>query len=548
MVLLTAILNCADVGPPPGGEEDKLKPYLLGSEPANGSINVDRSDRIVLYFSETVLPPQTGTSVFFSPRPATKPKLKWKSDRVEIIFADSFKVDQTYVVSVSASVVDLRSNKLDSAGIIAFSTGAYLDTGRVGGRVVAGETPKAGVYAALYDETDLTDSCTYDSLIPAYLTKTNADGDFFFEYLPDRAFRLIAFEDKNRDELFNPARETFALTDRPVVVGGEIPLDALLLSLTTRDTLKPEILSVTYTSDRLLRVRLSRKIKPDWLRDHLDRVFVNPLNDTTAIYRAYSLLEADEDQSSSFTFAIPELTDGDYVLHIQCDSSLESLVYPDLEVKESEDKTAPQLTSFTPDRSPRFVADLEVRMTFSEPLDTGSISLETFLLWQKPDSLIELQWRWEDAFRLRFTSADIREGHRYRLAVAEFELRDRAGNALGDSLGEHNFATVDSDSLGTISGVVIKHVPGQEAVPVVLEFRKVGETRTTALTTNEEQFRIDVPSGDYLMTALIDRDHDGHPGVGSACPFRFAETRAVHPDTITVRARFETTGIVFDIR
>jgi len=547
-ILLTTFLSCADVAPPPGGEEDKVKPYLLGSEPANGSVNVERTDRITLFFSETVVPPQAGRSVFVSPRPATEPKLKWKSDRVEIVFADSFSVDQTYVVSVTALIVDLRKNALDSAGVIAFSTGDILNSGRVGGRVVTGETPASGAYAALYDENDVADSCDYDSLRPAYMTQTNTEGDFSFQYLPNRTFRLIAFDDKNRDELLNPMREPFALTDRPVVVGGEMPLNDLLLSLTTLDTLRPEILSVTYTSDRLLRIRLSRKIKPDWLRAHPDLVSVRPTADTSTVYRAHSLLEADEDQTSNLTFALPQLAEEDYVLRIQCDSGHEALVYPDLVVKEAQDKTAPQAVSFTPGRSPQFVTDLEMRMIFSEPLDTSRLSTETFLLRQEPDSLIELEWHWEDAFRLRFTSPEIREGYRYRLAVAEFELLDEAGNALGDSLGEHRFSTVDSDSLGTISGLVKRHVPGQQEASVVLEFRKVGGTRTTALTADRDQFRIDVPAGDYLMTGLVDRDSDGKPGGGSVCPFRFAETKAVYPDTISVRARFETTGIVFDIK
>lgn len=546
-IVLTALLNCAETGLPPGGEEDKVKPFILGSEPANGSLNVSSENRILIYFSETVIPPVAGASVFVSPQPASKPKLKWKSDRLEIIFEDSFKADQTYVVSVGA-LADLRGNKLDSAGVIAFSTGAALDSGAIGGMVKAEDKPKAGVFVALYDEADLADSCVYDSLVPAYLTRTNGEGVFTLDYLPRRSFRLIAFEDKNHDGFFNPHREAFAVTDRAIVVGGEAPLNNLLLSLTTLDTLRPEILSATYTSERLLRVRLSRKIKIDWLHDHPERVLVKSSTDTSAISKAHSILEKRNEESSILTLALPNLAAGDYILQVQTDSGFEPLIYPELVVEDREDKTAPQLESFTPGRSPRFASEVEIRMIFSEPLDTTALSSETFLLWQEPEQLIDLEWYWEDSFRLRFLSPEISAGHNYRLVVTDFELRDRAGNALGDSLSEHRFVTIDDDSLGSISGLISRLIPGQEEQPVILKFLKVGEKSPMTMTVEGEQFRFEVPSGDYLLTALLDRNGDGQAGVGSACPFGFAETQADYPDTISVRARFETTGIVFEIK
>ena len=542
-------ISCAEIASPPGGEEDKVKPYIIGSEPANGSVNVPCGDRIVLYFSERVNPPQTGQSVFVSPRPIIKPKLKWKSDRLEIIFAGSFNINETYIVSASAGIADLRKNKLDSAGIIAFSTGASLDTGRIKGLVFSDESPKPGLYVALYDLAALTDSSAYDSLIPAYLTQTNSDGRFVFDYLPPREFRLVAFEDKNRDELFNPSREAFAVTDRPILLGGETSLDDLRLSMTSQDTLKPEIISATYTSNRLIRVRLSRKIPLDWFSKHLDQTSITLLNDTSLIYQALSLLEEESEESSNLTLVFPDLVEGKYKLQLKYDSASVALVSSDVVVKESEDKTPPSLVMFEPDQSSRFPDDLEIRMTFSEPLDTTKFTPETFYLWQEePDSLLQLEWDWEDAFRLRFYSPNLSEGNNYRLVVTEFELIDRSGNALGDSLSEHHFSTLDYNSLGSISGQILKHISGQEKSPVVLKFRKVGQQQITTLLVEEQNFRIDVPAGDYLMTAYIDSDRNGKRGTGSIYPFSFAETQAAYPDTVSVRSRFETIGITFDIR
>jgi hypothetical protein len=59
---------------------------------------------------------------------------------------------------------------------------------------------------------------------------------------------------------------------------------------------------------------------------------------------------------------------------------------------------------------------------------------------------------------------------------------------------------------------------------------------------------VDLPGGKYLMSGFIDSDLDGERDNGSIHPFRLAETAASYPDTISVRPRFETTGITFEFR
>ena len=135
------LLNCAEVASPPGGEEDKKKPFLISSEPPNGEVNVPLGNRIILSFSERVLK-ASGRSIFISPRPLDEPKIKWKNEQVEIIFADSFQANETYIISLSSGITDLRKNNLDSAGTIAFSTGPTLDTGIISGTVYQDSKPE----------------------------------------------------------------------------------------------------------------------------------------------------------------------------------------------------------------------------------------------------------------------------------------------------------------------------------------------------------------------------------------------------------------------
>ncbi len=185
-ISLTCLLwGCAEVAAPPGGEVDKAGPYLLGSEPPNGKVGTEPGNTITLFFSEHIVEPTTDQSVFISPYQEDEPKIKWKSNRVIITLTDSFRVDQTYIVSLTSDIRDLRGNSLDSTANIAFTTGTVIDSGRIAGHVFSGEKPQGGVLIGLYDATSLDDSTTYDSLYPAYMTQSGSSGMFRLDYLPD---------------------------------------------------------------------------------------------------------------------------------------------------------------------------------------------------------------------------------------------------------------------------------------------------------------------------------------------------------------------------
>jgi hypothetical protein len=127
--------------------------------------------------------------------------------------------------------------------------------------------------------------------------------------------------------------------------------------------------------------------------------------------------------------------------------------------------------------------------------------------------------------------------------VAEFEVADRAGNLLGDSVTSFTFGTLDTDSLGTIAGTVSIRLRDKAGDPAGLILREGSNRFVDTRTVKEREFTVSVPGGKYLLSGFVDSDKDGKRSDGSLRPYRMAETSSVHPDTIAVRARFETTGI-----
>lgn len=547
--LVLGLVGCAEVASPPGGEADKTSPFLVGSIPENGAVNVGQGNTITLFFSERIVKPSSGKPVFISPRPLQQPKLKWKSNRIEIVLPDSFRTNETYIISLSSSIVDLRGNKLDSSSIIAFSTGPSIDSGKVAGHVYSKDRPISGLIVALYRASAFQDSTVvFDSLYPDYVSQSNKEGFFAFEYLPEREYRLVAFDDKNRNERFNPALESFALADRPIIVGSEIPLNSLQLSLTTQDTVSAEIISAVYTADRLLKVRLSREIPLELLRRSPSNLMLRWQEDGTRVFPCNSFLESDEDNAAVLNCYFGLLSEGMYNLELTYDISRPSIHYRNVEAKPVEDMNAPTVARFYPGNVPQFVDQVEIQAVFSEPLDTTKISVGTFNLWEDPDTRVTLSRQWRDAFHLLLHPVELKEGATYRLAVTEFEITDLAGNVLGDSLREYPFSILASDSLGSVSGEVVIDIAGKENSPVVLSFRHPGGRQILDLPVSGREFKVDLPGGNYLLSGFVDSDLDGQKGNGAIYPFRLAETSAAYPDTISVRPRFETTGIRFEFR
>ncbi len=545
--ILILLLACADEMPPPGGEIDKTGPYLMGSEPLTGAVNVPSGNSVTLYFSEHIKKPTRGEAIFISPRPTTPPRTKWSSDRVTITFADSFKTNQTYIISVGTQVKDLRGNKLDSALTLAFSTGPTIAEGRTAGLITDDKgRPKSGLLVGLYDPTALSAAPLIDSVYPAYVIPTNAEGLFSIGYLPDGEFRMIAFQDLNNNGRFNPGKEPFALPDRQIVIGGETPIEDLMLTLIVADTTTPEILAASETSNGLLRIRLSRNIDLKHLHENPDQCILTSA-DSSRVIPARALLEAADAQESVINFVPGPLTDSVYTVTLTYDGARSAVRFPGVEIGPVEDETPPALVQIRPEGPPVFAEEVRIDLTFSERLDTNLFTAETFLLKLVSDTLIPITLEWRDPLRLRLSPQSQLTGGRYRLDMTEFELADKAGNRLGDSSRVHYFNVIDSDSLGSISGETSVSIAGKENDLVRLTFQKVGG-RAFDLTTSPGVFRIDLPGGRYLMSGFIDSDGDSLKSSGSIVPYLPAETMAAYPDTISVRARFETAGIQFEFR
>lgn len=545
--LYLILSSCAEIRPPSGGQPDKTPPKMVASIPASGETGVSGDAKIKIKFSESVQG-GTGTQVFISPKPAKKPKVKWHGRELSVGLPEPLAPNQTYVIQVSATTADLRGNKLDSAVIIAFSTGTIIDSGVISGTITQNGSPAANVSVALYELSRDTATILYDSVNADYMTAANQKGSFEFRFLPSRSFQLVAFSDKNRNEMFNPKAEPFGIPDRPINLGDSLDLTHLSMELVSVDTTTPQILSALYTQNRVVRARLTKDIPLAYLKTHLDAVLLIDSAAGDTRYHALDFAENLDSVAANLTLLFGDVAEGFYQLKLSYDSLKPALVSPKIAAKIGTDKEAPTVLSWRPGEKALFVPAIKIGFGFSEPIDSiGPVAGTTRLIENDKDTIAHTT-TWADPFHLSILPEKLIPGAKYRLDLFGAGIRDRAGNMLADSLTSYRFSTLSEDSLGSVSGSIVVDIPGRGNDPVVLLMQDIKRKSKYRWSVASRQFQFDLPAGKYLLSGFVDSDRDGLRSTGSLSPFRTSETFSTYPDTISVRARFETAAIEFQLK
>lgn len=187
--------SCAQVGSISGGPEDERAPGIVenGMQPPNGSTRF-QSRQISLTFDEYIKLNNPAETIILSPADA-KVKAEIQKKTVLLTIEGILKPETTYAIYMNGTVQDITESN-DSLIQYVFSTGDYIDTSSYSGKITDAFTyaPLKNVLVGLYpaDEADFTHK-------PAYFAQSNGSGDFTSSYIKPGAFRVFAFEDQNRD-------------------------------------------------------------------------------------------------------------------------------------------------------------------------------------------------------------------------------------------------------------------------------------------------------------------------------------------------------------
>lgn len=230
--------GCANIVPPLGGPKDTLPPVLLNANPVDSTISFT-GKKILLNFNEYIEVDDIQKNVIVSPTPKISPTIERRLKTITITLRDTLEENTTYSIDFGKAIKDLNEGNPYINYRYIFSTGKYLDSLSIAGRVLVAETGKVDstLIVTLYNTLD--DSAVIKS--PSrYIARLDSSGNFRFRNLAPGKFALYAFKDEGGGKRYLSKAQLFAFSDSLINTQSQRS-DIKLYAFLAKDTIKKTV-------------------------------------------------------------------------------------------------------------------------------------------------------------------------------------------------------------------------------------------------------------------------------------------------------------------
>ncbi|MBO9152756.1 Ig-like domain-containing protein [Chitinophaga sp. GCM10012297] len=211
LALCSFFTQCANIVPPGGGPRDTLPPRLVHVAPLDSTLNFN-SSRVVFQFNEFVELDNVIEKLIVSPTMKRTPVITAKLRVVTLEIKDSLQPNTTYTFNFGDAVKDVNERNPIEDFQYVVSTGDYMDSLQLTGKVLVAETGKPDSNIAVMLYSNLEDSVVSKEK-PLYLSKTKGDGSYRFRNLKPGTYRLFALKEEDRDYQYTQPDELIAFSD-----------------------------------------------------------------------------------------------------------------------------------------------------------------------------------------------------------------------------------------------------------------------------------------------------------------------------------------------
>ncbi len=219
IIAVTMIFSCAKIGSPSGGSKDASAPHIKDAEPLNGSVNFNQKS-FDIRFDEYVQLNNIQQNLIVSPPFSEKPQVKIKGKGIRVILPEMPRENTTYSFMFLNAIADITERNEIPSLVYAFSTGNQIDSLRISGTVEDAFTtkPVEGIYVMLHAAGNDT---AFRTSSPEYLTITDKNGDFEFQYVAEGNYLIYALDDANYSYNFDQPNEKIAFLDSLIIPKAE---------------------------------------------------------------------------------------------------------------------------------------------------------------------------------------------------------------------------------------------------------------------------------------------------------------------------------------
>lgn len=214
--------SCARQGTPSGGPRDETPPKLIGSNPDTLAVNVDPNIKeIEINFDEYIQIKEYSKNSVISPpfdrNPIVTP-ISMAEKKVKIKLQEPLQPNTTYSFNFGDAIQDYNENNKLSNFNYVFSTGSYIDSLSIKGKIYTGydfDLPKKVLVGLYKYDQNFNDSIIIKQK-PYYIARVNENGEFNLKYLRDGQYKIIAFEDALENTKFDFGKEKIAFNNEVI--------------------------------------------------------------------------------------------------------------------------------------------------------------------------------------------------------------------------------------------------------------------------------------------------------------------------------------------
>lgn len=520
LLALLLLSSCAKQGFPSGGPKDETPPAAVGTQPTNGSRNFD-GNQFYIEFDEYVVLKDASNNVLVSPPLKHKAEYTTKGKGVLVKLNDTLLPDATYLFQFKDAIADFNEGNLLPSYEYVFSTGTTMDTLMMGGHVTdarGGKPWKETVTVVAYDTT-ASDTAALEGQ-PRFVTRCDKRGHFSFHNLPGGSYRIVAFEDKNRNlRLDND--EPVAWLDKPLTTVDSIDTNrTATLRISAPEKKQQRLMKGEFTEKGRIIVVTQLPMQQPQVSGEAVEWRLNPRRDTLTLWCLN-----------------PNCDSTRLILRDEGLNDTLNLRYRVIKPKRNSHfgntnaTTAQPLMRALCSGNSAFYDDL--RLSFRTPIAKMADSAQAEILNLK-DSTLSLCPLTLDSNRMqaRLTTT-LQSGVEYRVRLHSGLFTDLYGNTT-DSL---TFSLTPRD-YGTLT-LHIENLTGTDLVIEVLDKRDTVVQSSKLQAPNSELRFSHLVGGDYRLRAVLDRNNDGRWTPGDYRAQRQPEETILFDKTLQLREKWE---------
>jgi len=207
-ILLVFMQGCAQIIPPTGGPRDSLPPVMLSATPKDSTLHF-KGNKIVLTFDEYIQLERPEEQLVVSPVPKVSPVVEAKLKEVTIRIKDTLEDNTTYSINFGRSLKDLNEGNPYKNFTYLFSTGDYLDSSILSGKVIVAETGKPDSTLIVMLHRNFDDSAVMKER-PRYFARLDSSGQFRFSNIAPGRYNIFALKDVGGQKMYMRNSDVFA--------------------------------------------------------------------------------------------------------------------------------------------------------------------------------------------------------------------------------------------------------------------------------------------------------------------------------------------------